>query len=199
MGRQVTAAAVLLALAFMFTMGTPGFDFMGDDYNDPASKAAIREEYPIWGRVVIALYRLNREVRWPIMRAIRPLERPLRVTQDWNLFRDGPSRVRRLEIYVDGELRHRSADPGRAWLSPQLRNRHIRPLCEAAARKPDAPDWPGLVRLVAEHAQADFPGAREVVVLATSSRFPGVDPEVRHGWRAVAPDWTPERIPEPGE
>ena len=195
--KQFAAAAVLVSAGFMLTMGMPGMDFMGDDYDDAESRAEILEEHPVWGRVVITLHTINRDLRRPVMRVLQPLEQPLRITQDWNLFRDGPGRVRRLEIYVDETLRHRSADPEFTWLNAQLRNRHIRPLCEKAAREGDAVDWPGLVRFVAARARAEFPDAREVWVLASSSRFPGDNPKLRHGWRARSPAWIPERIPEP--
>ena len=138
----------------MFIMGTPGMDFMENSYKDEKSKAEILEEHPIWGQVIIALYAVNREIRRPIFEVLQPLERPLGIRQDWGLFRDGPSRVRRLEIYVDGELKHRSADPDYPWLNPQLRNRRMRSLVEEAVRKLDPAAWSGLVRFVSERVQA---------------------------------------------
>lgn len=190
--RHLGAILVTLMMAFMGIMGTPGMDYMNTDhYNDDEEKAQIIEKRPVWGPVVVGLYAVNRELRRPLMEKLKILERPLRIAQDWNLYRDGPSRVRRLNIYVDGELKHRSADPEYTWLNPQLRNRHIRPVLENAARKPSIPNWPGIMRFLVVMAIEDFPGATEVRVESTWSRFPGNKPEFQHGFVATAPDWKP--------
>lgn len=188
--QHVGAVLIVLMYAFMGIMGTPGMDYMNIDHYDEADeKTELLEQRPFWGHVMIALYTVNRELRRPLMEHIKPLERPFRLAQDWNLYRDGPSRVRRLNIYVDGDLKHRSADNEHGWLDPQLRNRHIRPALENAARKPVIPNWPGIVRFLAERAQEDFPGCEEVRVESTWSRFPGNNPEFKHGYIARAPDW----------
>ncbi len=193
---QLRALLVLLAHAFLLIMGAPGFDFMNvKDYATAEQRAAIIGEHPIWGRVVVALYAVNRELRRPLMAQLKPIERSFRIAQDWNLYRDGPSRVRRLEIYVDGALVYRSADPDYTWLEPQLRNRKLRPALENAARRSDTPNWPGIVRYLARRARADFPGAQRVEVLATWSPYPGTDPSPHHGYRVQAPDWELEAIP----
>lgn len=189
------ALVVLLAHVFLFTMGAPGFDYMSvGDYDSAEEEAEIIDEHPLWGRVVVALYALNREVRRPLMTHLKPIERSFRIAQDWNLYRDGPSRVRRLEVYVDGELKHRSADPDYTWLNPQLRNRKIRPALENAARKASTPNWPGIVRYIAQQAREDFPGAQQVEVHATWSMFPGTTPEFHHGYKTAAPDWAVEPL-----
>ncbi len=193
---QLRALLVLLAHAFLLIMGAPGFDFMNvKDYVTEEQRAEIIGEHPIWGRVVVALYAVNRELRRPLMEQLRPIERSFRIAQDWNLYRDGPSRVRRLEIAVDGALKYRSADPNYTWLEPQLRNRKLRPALENAARRSDAPNWPGIVRYIAQRAREDFPGVQRIEVLATWSPYPGTSPSPHHGYRAQAPDWEVRPIP----
>jgi len=195
--QHIGAVMVFLMYGFMGIMGTPGMDYMNSGhYDEPEEKADLLEAHPLTGYPVIALYAVNREVRRPMMEYIKYLERPFRLAQDWNLYRDGPSRVRRLNIYVDGDLKHRSADNEHGWLDPQLRNRHIRPALENAARKSSIPNWPGIMRYLSDRAQEDFPGCTELRVESTWSRFPGTDPSFKHGYVASAPDWEPLALTE---
>jgi hypothetical protein len=194
--QHLGALAVLLFHAFMLIQAAPGFDFMNrNDYDEEDEKAeAIKSHGELVGQVVIALYAFNREYRRPVVDKLKNVERLFRIAQDWNLYRDGPSRVRRLEVSIDGELMHRSADPAYTWLNPQLRNRRLRPVLENAARKENISNWPGVMRFLVGEALKIRPDAKEVKVEATWSRFPGEEPTVHHAWLAAAPDWEPGKV-----
>ena len=119
----------------------------------------------------------------------RVLQRPLRLSQSWRLYINGPPRVLRLEILVDGVLKHRSGDPEYDWLEPQLRNRRMRPTMKVASKHHDAKDRKGLMGWLVQQAQDDFPGCQEVRLRALRGRFPGRSLQVRHTWISAAPLW----------
>jgi len=167
---------VLLVGSWLFLLGTPGLDFL-----DSKDQGVIG--------------RFNRAVRVPLIRPLEPIQKPFRIAQNWSLYRDGPARVRRLEVWVAGELRYRSLDSEYDWLAPQLRSRRLRPVVESSCRYTSgkARNWRGLTRYVAERALERWPEATQVQLTCTVSPFPGEDARPTHRMEASAPDWTPRR------
>ncbi len=188
------AALVLLAWAALILLGTPGLDFLGADALSSArDQAALRDRVgrPL-AAVAIGVTTFNREVRLPIERWVTPIQRPFRVAQEWALYRDGPSRVRRLEVWVGTTLAHRSADPAHPWLAGPLRNRRIRPVVESTCLSAGAMNWRGLARFIVTRAREDYPEAGKVELICTSAAFPGTDASVHHRYIAEAPVWEAE-------
>ena len=161
----------------------------------PADRAALRATIAEpWASAGIAVADLNRTWRLPLVAAMTKVQRPFRVSQDWYLYRDGPEEVRRLEIRVDGDLRHRSADPTYPWLADVLRNRRIRPVVESTCTSDHGANWRGLGRLIAARALAEWPAAQSIELTCTEAPFPapGSDPvtaKVHHRYLATAPEW----------
>ena len=139
---------------------------------------------------MIALLALNHTLRVPLADMFSPLQRPFRISQEWNLYRDGPNEVRRLEIWVDGSLVYRSIDPNATWLQPQLRNRRLRPVVETTVMSRNSLNWRGLGRYIVASARAAFPTATTVELRCLAGPFPGEDLTLHHSYLAAAPDWT---------
>lgn len=191
--RSERAGAALLVHALIWVLGTPGLDFLSTlDLEKPERRAAIEADVGDFAQVAFAVDALNRHLREPLVDLTTPLQRPFRISQEWNLYRDGPERYVILEVWVDGALRFRTADPEHAWLAPQLRNRHVRPVVESTANQKDAPNWRGLTRYVVERARAEDPGAQEVELRSRGGPFPGRELKLKHRIVAKAPDWKPE-------
>lgn len=179
---HLRAAAVLLVGGAMLMAGFPGLDFLG--------AKRLKAKAPALGVAGAGLVWFDQTVRLPVAREVKPVERLFRVSQEFHLYRDGPSRVDRLEILVDGELVYRTRDDAYAWRADQLGNRHFRPMVATAAQKADAANQRGICRWVVAQARADFPQAQEVRLQSTRTRF-GVDaPHVRFSRVARAPGWT---------
>jgi hypothetical protein len=189
---HLRAVGVLAAGFVVLCLGTPGFDFMKrNDMRTTGDRAKLAQHAPepvVQG--VAGLYWLNRTVRLPIADRLEWIQKPVRGAQNWNLYRDGPSRVRRLEIWVDGELLYRSKDADHDWLEPQLTNRRVRPMVESTTMKTNSKNWRGLTRFIVHRALQDHPDAQHVELRCTAARFPGdAEPVVRHTIHADAPDW----------
>lgn len=127
------------------------------------------------------------------MRRLEPFQRVTRISQNWSLYRDGPGKLRRMEIWIDDTLRYRSVDPEHAWLGPQLRCRRVRPVVESTTIQYESQNWRGLARFVIEAAQRDFPGVQKVELVATEGRFGATQLKPRFAILATAPEWNPER------
>jgi hypothetical protein len=189
---HLRAAAVLFAFVATFVLATPGLDQLNEGtYRTEAARAKVLKEP--FGAFTVWAADSNRLVRMPLVRLFEPLQRPLRIAQAWSLYGGGPSKVKRLEIEVDGVLRHRSKDPDHAWLDSTLRFRRIRPIvsaiCGDRSRNTDQ-----MLTFVAGRAQRDFPETREVVVRCTSTRWPrpgtsAEPPTVVVHYRMTAPGW----------
>lgn len=193
---HLRAALILTVWALLVGLGLPGFDALDDHaLRSPADQAAWRAGVAEpWASLGLGITRLNRAWRLPVVAALAPLQRPLRVGQDWYLYRDGPSVLRRLEIHVDGTLRHRSADPAYPWLADVLRNRRIRPVVESTCASEHGANWRGLGRLVISRALQDWPDTRTLTLTCTEAPFPTpdaviVEAKVHHRYRATAPGW----------
>ncbi|MCP4809005.1 MAG: hypothetical protein GY913_15905 [Proteobacteria bacterium] len=188
---HLRAVAVLLLCAFMLFQGTPGIDSMGSrelkDADDIAEVEAVIG--PLWTGIAVGIADWNREHRLPLHKKLHVLEQPIRGAQNWGLYRDGPGKIRRMEIWVDGELKHRSADDEYTWLNAQLRMRRVRPMVETTTIGREAQNWRGLSRFICERAAEEL-GAETVEIRATEQKFPGTGPvTVHHKILAAAPEW----------
>jgi hypothetical protein len=190
---------LVLALGlWMFILGTPGLDALRkSDLADPAQQETAFRDYPapaVWLGIGIAGF--NREVRLRVVHLIEDSQRPFRIAQTWNLYRNGPSRVRHMEIRVGGELKYRTQSSEHTWLGPQIGSRRIRPMVESTCLGRRSKNWRGLSRWVVDCALRDFPQATEVSILCQQSPFPGTKADkLSHMIVATAPDWTP-RMPK---
>lgn len=192
-------ATLLLVVHVLFwVLGTPGLDFMkATQFQSPAERERALESVPEpVAELAFAIADWNRATRVPLVKAAAPVQRPFRVAQEWHLYRDGPGKLQRLEIYVDDRLVHRSADADADWLTPQLRSRRIRPMVESTAQSRTAQNWRGLSRWIVSRVRQDWPEATRVELRSTISEFPRPNaptPEVslHHAIVAAAPDWQP--------
>ena len=191
--KQVRALVLLLVYAAMLVLATPGLDFVGvQDLSTERQVDLLREQAPEpVVQLLVGIAEFNRNYRRPLVEFLEPIQKPFRIAQTWNLYRDGPGKVRRLEIRVDGEAVYRSGDDDLDWLSPQLESRRIRPVAETTVRLRQSRNWWGLTRLVVQEARRDFPETEEVVLVALSGAFPGENLQEKHRIVAAAPDWHP--------
>lgn len=190
---KIRALLLVVVWFVLLLLGTPGLDGMRrSELRSSEDKAELIEQIgEFWGGVGIGIADFNRDVRLPPHDALHILEQPIRGAQNWALYRDGPNRVRRLEVYVDGDLKHRSADRDYDWLSPQLRMRRVRPMVETTTMSTLAQNWEGLSRFIVQEAVAEWPDAEHVELKAMWVPFPDVaEPTMHHHIVAVAPDWT---------
>jgi hypothetical protein len=175
--QNTRAAAVLAVMALLFLVGTPGLDHLG-------SRLSIKERA-----------RLNKTIRAPVKKHLGGFQPLFRVRQSWNLYRDGPRKVYRLEIRVDGEPVYRSEDPVLTWLQPQLRNRRLRPVVESTTKKNKSGNWRGLSRYVVQQARAEWPEATKVELVALKRRRSATRLKSSHRITSTAPDWGLEKTP----
>ena len=185
------AAALLLAFVILGVLGTPGLDFLGEQNLQKPSK---REQFlnrfgPLWGAVGLSIFDADQVIRQPLVRMFEPIQRPFRISQSWSLYRDGPSRVMRMEIQVDGRIVYRSVDDEYPWMQEIFRNRRVRPMVETTVMEVDAPNRLGLSRFIRQRAQQDFPGTKRVDILALWGPFPGTAMSEHHRLTMEAPEW----------
>lgn len=185
---------------WLLLMGPPGCDYAPTrDLKAPETREAARS---IAGAASVAFVDLVAAVelgfRRPVAKRFKPVERTFRISQQWFLYRDGPSRPKWLEIYVDGEMVFRTGHPEATWRREQFRNRRFRPMVETAAMKKEAVNWAGIGRFIVDRAREDFPDAQEVRIVARRGRFGQPEEVVRHARTARAPDWalTKDELPE---
>lgn len=131
----------------------------------------------------------NEHIRLPMVRLLEPVQKPFRVAQTWNLYRDGPRRVRRMEIQVDGVPVFRMGDSDLQWAGSQIYNRKVRPVLESTAQSRKSRNWKGLSRFLVEKARLDHPDATKVELLFLVGDFPGVRMEESHRVVAESPLW----------
>lgn len=192
MGDAQRATLALIAQALFWVLGTPGLDYLSYlNLRDEGARARMAKDLGGAAGLAFAIDDLERSFRRPIVELLAPVQRPFRISQEWNLYRDGPSRYVLLEVRLDGVLAFRTADPEHAWLAPQLRNRHVRPVVESTANKRDAPNWRGLTRYIVARARAENPALREVELLSRAGPFPGEVLTDGHRIVAKAPSWSP--------
>lgn len=203
--KHLKALLILLAHLLLLVLGTPGLDFQKwRQQLEPELQTQQREELgEAFVVAAVAVARFNGAVRQPLYDLVAPVQRPFRVRQSWHLYRDGPSRIHRLEIRVDDRLVHRTGDPEHAWRQAQLRNRRLRPIFANVVMKTGTPNWRGALRWVVQEVRVDFPQARQVELRATRIRFPGTrrlgeQVEVHHRYLARAPAWEGQELVEEG-
>lgn len=206
--QALRAAALLVVYGVTFVLATPGLDVGMQPSESDQAVEALEERGPDRGLLSVGpVARLDREVRQPIVRLLKPLERPLRIAQSWALYGDGAGDVRRLEVWVGkkGErLVYRTGDPDYTWRADLIGSRRLRPLIEGAGHKPASPNIAGLVRLLGRRAADDF-GVDTIVLTYRVAPWPvapvpegGVHPaslaggglSVAHRLVAKAPDWS---------
>ena len=180
---------MLVVCGAMLAAGFPGLDYLGPRQLEEAAGNARRVAAPL-GTVMDGLVGFDAHVRRPLARRVKPVERLFRVSQEFHLYRDGPRRVDRLEVLVDGAVVYRTRDPERNWRAVQLGNRRFRPMVATAAQKPEAVNQKGISRWIVGAVREDFPEAGEVLIRATRTRFGIEEPRVRFSRIARAPDWT---------
>ena len=187
---QLRAALVLLVASTLLCAGAPWFDYVPASIHSPETIDRAVATSPAWVRPVQrAMLTFEVNVRRPLANELRPIEKLFRIAQSWHLYRNGPGRVARLEIWADGTLLHRSLDDEHDWLEPILRCRRVRPVAEAVVTADGGRSEVGFTRFVVERIRAERPETQTVELRATWSPWPGTDPEVHHTFVAEAPDW----------
>ena len=191
---SVVKPITLLFVYFLIAIqGCPGLDYLNKrDFVSERSQDQLRKTMPEWAvQVAIALGAVNRTLRLPLVEKTEWMQKPFRIAQTWNLYRDGPGRINRMEIYLDGELVHRTADSEHDWLTPQLRSRRLRPVVESTARQKKSKNYRGLGRFIKNRALEDFPDTESIEIRAVWERYPEGDPSIRHRIVMDSPDWKP--------
>ena len=182
---------MLVTAVVMGVLATPGLDYLPPStLRTPASRADLAEQIgPVGMRAGWGVALFNRRCRLPLVRVLEPLQKPFRIAQSWNLYRDGPKRMRELEIQVDGQVVFRMRDPELNWLEGPLSNRKIRPVLESTARSVESRNWRGLARFVVERARVDYPDARSGALVCEVGDFPGGSFDESHRIVAESPLW----------
>lgn len=186
------AALLLFTYVLLFVLATPGVDSLAKKaMTTRGERAAMYKAYPPWlAELGLWVVDVNREVRGPVIAVVSVIEDPLRLDQDWGVFRDGPTRYQRLEIRVDGRLVYRTIDPEHDWRAHQLRNRRIRPLADTfVGGLGDSRHEVGFARWLCDAARQDFPDAEKVAIEALWGPFPGDQLTVHHRVTCAGPDW----------
>ena len=190
---HLRAALVLAVMAVLFIVGTPGLDHLGGRLT-PKEEARLQQKFgSTVGAMAESLMRFNQEVRIPLAKKLGGFQPIFRIRQAWNLYRDGPRLVYKLEVHVDGEVVFRSKDNTHDWLAPQLTNRRLRPVVESTTKKFKSANWRGLSRFVVAAAREEWPHAQKVELVAMRGKRPGAQLKESHRITAQAPQWTPEK------
>jgi hypothetical protein len=181
---------VALVALTLLCAGAPWFDYVPAHVRTPASIDREVAKSPAWVRPLHrAALQLEVGVRRPLASQLRPIEKLFRIGQSWHLYRNGPGRVARLEIWADDTLLHRSLDDAHDWLEPVLRSRRVRPVAEAVVSADGGRSELGFTRFVVERIRAERPDTRTVELRAMWSPWPGTEPKLHHAFVAEAPDW----------
>lgn len=192
---HLRAASLLAIYAVVFILSTPGMESLKlNMLRTDKQIAEAKESFPALA-VNIAWFFLeaNREIRMPMVRFLTPLQRPLRLEQTWTLYGDGPKKPGWIEIWADDEVLYRSASWEHTWMRRQLRHRRIRPMVDTSTMKIEAPNRPGLSRMILHHVRAARPDAQTIELRYIHGRYPtGAPQTVAFLERASAPEWTLE-------
>jgi hypothetical protein len=187
---HVRAALVALVAAALLCAGPPGLDYIPGRVHDAASiTESVASDPSILRPLDRALLTFEVFVRRPLASRLEPIERFFRIGQSWHLYRNGPGRVARLEIWADDVLLHRSLDDAHAWLEPILRSRRVRPVAEAVVSESGGKSVDGFMHFVVGRILDERPETHVVELRATWSRWPGDDPKLHHSFVAEAPAW----------
>ena len=190
---HLRAGLLLFVYAAVFIVGTPGLDHMGWRLSSK-EEARLKNRYgDLLAGAAKKTMSFNKEIRGPIKRKVGGFQPVFRIRQAWNLYRDGPRKIYRLEVQVDGTPVYRTEDPELDWLAPQLRNRRLRPVVESTVKKFKSANWRGLSRFVVAQARAEWPDATEVALISFSGKRPGKVLKPRHRIVSSAPRWELEK------
>jgi hypothetical protein len=190
---HLRAALILCTIAILLVVGTPGLDHLGTRFSSRRARLLEKHFGPVIATGTQKLVGFNAKIRIPITRKVGVFQPVFRVRQSWNLYRDGPRRVYRLEVRVDGNPVFRSGSSELDWLAPQLGNRRMRPVVESTTKKFKSANWRGLSRFVIAQARAAWPEAKSVELVALSGRRPGKRLRPTHRISSSAPDWGLEK------
>ncbi len=185
------AVVTMMAVGLVFLLGTPGLDYLkASAYrSNTQRREAIQELGPVGGQLAILAAEVNLHLRRPLTRKLGGIQRVFRARQSWHLYRNGPGRVRRVEVRVDGERVYLTGHATADWREAELRMRRMRPIMETTAKDPKAKNTAGMVRWIVTAAREDYPEAERVEVRAWWGRFPGKTLHLHHGWTVTAPSW----------
>jgi hypothetical protein len=123
-------------IAFLLCAGTPGMSSLSaGSFASADAQARLIAQHGWPARVPIAAAAVNRSVRLPVRRYLSHVERFFRIKQSWGLYGDGPKHVTRLEVWIDGVLAYRLADPAHAWRAQQLQQRRVRAMVDTLSTK----------------------------------------------------------------
>ena len=188
---HLIGVAALLAGLALFIAGTPGARGLSRSLVDGEGRAEVERRAGVAAPVVLAIYRLNFDLRVPVAKHLIPVQSLFRVSQSWGLYGGGPKQIRWLRIDVDGQPVFRTEDPDLTWRAPQFSHRKMRPMVETMSNKASAYNWTGFSRWVLREVRRDFPDARHVSIVAErAERTPGAPVEEHHWREASAPDWS---------
>ena len=193
------AVAALFVLVFLLCTGTPVFSAWGWDTLTTAreQERLIRQHGVLIGRAGIALTDLNRTIRLPITRRLNKIEQLFRIRQKWHLYTSGPKHAHRLEVWIDEALVYQTQSRDHAWLRLQVSHRKLRPMIDSLATKETAFNWKGMGRFLVHSAQADFPEAQSIAIVATKATFGDPDSTPTHGQEATAAGgWVLSQTPQ---
>lgn len=189
---QLRAGLLAVVYICLFILAIPGLDSLGIDRLTPAGRMSLlRQGVPVW---VLDLGTDSMKVRRWLLKPLTPLQRPLRIEQSWGLYGNGPTRVRRMEVYLEEALVYRSGDPEHEWLEEVFRNRRLRPMVDTVSRKPNAKNRNALLGLIADQAAAQNPELSSIEVRFTVAKYPDNQRRTAHAFRMTPPEWTPERL-----
>jgi hypothetical protein len=194
MTKHLRAGLIFLVYAVLMVVGTPGLDHLGWRMSKKAEARMTKRLGPGITKVAKHLMDFNKDVRGPVAKKVGGFQPVFRIRQAWNLYRDGPHPIYRLEVRVDGEPVFRSKDPELDWLEAQLSNRRIRPVVESTVKKWKSANWRGLSRFVVAQARAEWPDAERVELVSLKSRRPGNRPRIQHRIVSTSPDWGLEKV-----
>lgn len=180
------AGILLLVYACILVLSGPGLRSLPDSPEE-AERLMAGSPAPLVS-LAKGLVLAETVVREPLADRIGPVQRPLRLAQEWALYGAGPAAVHRMEIRVDGLLVHRTQDPEHDWLAWPLRHRRIRPMVESVVMKPAPENRPGLERYILTQARAQWPAAQEVSLQFVKTPYHG-EPTRYRIRAAAAPDW----------
>lgn len=178
-------------LAF-FATGAPGMSRAKPGAWDAGEvQAEIVETSPAWSvPFLMAGAWLGVHMRVATEATLGPVQRVFRIRQNWHLYGGGPRRINRLEVWVDGALRYRSADPDHQWASDQLDHRRFRPIVERVVERAGAANHGVVCELVRRRVEAETGSPPDEIRLwATRQRRDGSPQTLAHGAVCAAPDF----------
>jgi hypothetical protein len=193
--RSTKAILIFAAYVVLLMIGTPGLDFLPTSFlsSKPARAKFSKKHGDFATQLAKAAGDLNRS-RKPIAKQLGAFQPMFRIRQSWHLYRDGPSSIRRMEIYADDTLIYRTLDPDADWNNKVFRNRRVRPMAETLVKKSKAANRLGLGRFIVSHAREDFPEAQRIEIRSLSGRRTGKSLRTHHRMMASAPSWKLEDL-----